>query len=285
MYVKIVKWTKRIELTFDAIGVVNLSVTRTLVCCLILAFGASCSAPAPDRPDTEEGMPFDAITDTLARNVMQKAIAAAGGWDQWLAIDSIRYVKRSVLYHADGSVESDVTQQHAYQLRPALSGEITWTDRDTAWGIHYDSGEAYRTANDRTVAGSERAAREAFMSAYYVLFVPFKLLDPGTELIHEGVDTLASGAAVDVIRASYDPATHDNHSTQDTWWYFFERESGKHLGSMVYHAPTYALIENTETTDDFPIRFNTYRESFRCDSLRSKEYLRGVFYYNNYHLK
>ena len=88
-----------------------------------------------------------------------------------------------------------------------------------------------------------------------------------------------------MIEASYNSEQNDNHSTDDLWWYFFDARDGSYLASMVYHPPTYALIENTKYTDDLPIRFNTYRESYRVDSLRNKEYLRGVFYYSDFEIK
>ncbi|MDX1406798.1 MAG: hypothetical protein R3330_01660, partial [Saprospiraceae bacterium] len=97
-----------------------------------------------------------------------------------------------------------------------------------------------------------------------------------------GIDTLDSGRPVDVIKAEYDPGTQDNHSTSDVWWYFFDRDGGSHLASMVYHPPTYALIENTTMTDAHPIRFNVYRRSYRCDSTRVKQFLRGEFYYSDF---
>lgn len=249
----------------------------------VLCVLAAC-APPTGQPSVHPDPPNEQIDDARARTIMARAVASAGGWETWIGIDSIRYVKRSVLYHADGSVEKDVTEHHAYQLRPTLAGEINWTEIDTPRQIIYNDREAYRTALGERIANSSQSAYQAFMSAYYVLFVPFKLLDPGTSLTYEGTDTVA-GAPADVIKASYDPGKHHNHSTRDTWWYYFDQHDGRHLGSMVYHAPTYALIENTETTDAHRIRFNTYRESFRCDSLRNKKFLRGVFYYSDYVLK
>jgi hypothetical protein len=112
--------------------------------------------------------------------------------------------------------------------------------------------------------------------------MPFKLLDPGTRIAHEGIDTLDNGRIVDVIKAIYDPGENENHSTQDVWWYYFDRENGSYLASMVYHEPTYAYIENNRITDEHEIRFNTYRESYRTDSLKNKQSLRGVFHYSDF---
>jgi len=250
--------------------------------CIAVVILAACTQD--NNPIDQPGSPVEQIQDEEVRNVVRRAVDAAGGWEAWLAIARIVYTKRSVLYHPDGAIESDMSQLHEYELKPQLSGEISWTDNQVARSITYSDTAAYQTENGTRIADSELSAQQAFLSAYYVLFIPFKLLDPGTLLTYEGLDTLESGTAVDIIKAAYDPGEHHNHSTQDTWWYFFDRNDGAHVGSMVHHPPTYALIENKEITDDHMIRFNTYRESFRCDSLRNKEYLRGVFYYSDYRL-
>ncbi|MDX1478210.1 MAG: hypothetical protein R3301_10935 [Saprospiraceae bacterium] len=247
-------------------------------------FIATILAGCQVAPDPETDAPFNNTHDDEVRIILQRAIASAGGWTAWSAIDSITYRKRSILYLADGAVESDQTQYHRYDLQPSLSGSITWSDSTGEVTIAYQDGNATRSIDGVAVTGGEESARQTFLSAYYVLFIPFKLLDPGTLLTYTGKDTLESGAIADVIKAEYDPGQHGNHSTSDVWWYYFEENTGRHLASLVYHPPTYALIENIRTTQTTPIRFNAYRESYRCDRTLNKQFLRGVFEYSDFRL-
>ena len=224
------------------------------------------------------------ISDKNVRSILKNAIETAGGWESYNAIDSIVYVKRSVLYEEDGTVESDVTQTHRYQLSPNIIGEITWEDSLGAHLIHYDGSQSYKSIDGRNVPNSTEQAQSSFMSAYYVLFIPFKLLDDGVQLSYLGQENLESGELCDVIKATYSPSEHENHSTADEWYYYFEKDTGRYMASMVYHAPTYAYITNDSTTQESNFVFNTYRKSYRVDQDRNIQFLRGEFWYSDYTL-
>ena len=224
------------------------------------------------------------IGDQQAAQIILNAIHKAGGWDAYKNIKTISYKKRSVLYHDDGSLESDRDQYHSYTLQPSVTGEITWSFGNDSYAIHYTDEEAYKLENGARVEGSEESARNTFLSAYYVLFMPFKLLDPGAVLTYEGTTTLETGDKVHIIKADYDPGKHDNHSTHDIWWYFFDSKTYEYLACQVYHEPTYAFIENNEITEEHLITFNTYRKSFRTDADRNKEFLRGEFWYSDFQI-
>jgi len=244
-----------------------------LLIALYIAQSCKVQVPAGDTP---------IFSDMEVQRVTQRAFDAAGGWDKWKALETISYKKRSVLYHADGSVESDVTQFHEYQLQPKLSGSIFWKDADGSHSIVYRDNGAEQFLNGKIVDGKNDAAKKSFLSAYYVLFMPFKIADEGVTVTYEGVQTLDKGESVDVIKTVYTPGQHDNHSTDDTWYYYFDQSTGNYLGSMVYHAPTYAYIRNTSVNRELPLAMNTYRESYRSDVDRNIEYLRGEFFYNDY---
>jgi hypothetical protein len=222
--------------------------------------------------------------DPQVIKILDRAFEKAGGWDRWTQLSTISYKKKSVLYKEDGSVESDITQFHEYNLQPELSGTIFWKDAKGSHSILYKDSKAQRFLNGALVAGQDEEAYKTFMSAYYVLFIPFKLSDDHTTLGYEGVDTLQTGEVVDVIKASYSPELHDNHSTDDTWYYYFEQSTGHYIGSMVYHAPTYAYIRNSAVNRELPLVMNTYRESYRVDADRNIQFLRGEFFYNDYQM-
>ena len=224
------------------------------------------------------------IQDPQVRTVLERAIGVSGGWENYQSIDSIIYKKKTILYHQDGTIESELAQEHKYQLSPAISGDIYWADSIGSHHIRYDGKSSYKSLNGQVLNGQGESAKSAFMSAYYVLFIPFKLMDEGVVLAYEGVETVINGETCDVIKATYAPDEHQNHSTADVWYYYFDTETGRYVSSMVYHAPTYAYISNDQTTSEQAIIFNTYRKSYRTDAERNIEYLRGEFWYSDYRL-
>ncbi len=242
---------------------------------LLLIFNISCNHA------TESG-PLDHVKDLMVKDVLQKGMSSAGGIENYLSIDSVVYRKRTVLYLEDGQIESELDQLHRYKLQPEVSGMITWKDSINSHGVYYSQHESYKTMNGVKIEDSSESAKQSFYSSYYVLFLPFKLMDAGVSLSHEGVTELGAGKKADVIKATYNPQEHGNHSTSDEWFFYFDKEDGRVLANLVHHPPTYAFIENTETTETFPLRMNLYRQTWRTDKDRNKKYLRGEFWYNDY---
>ena len=213
--------------------------------------------------------------------ILTRAFEKAGGLDKYRHLNTISYTKRSILYDSDGEIESDVTQSHDYRLLPDLEGTIQWQDNGIEHEVQYRDKEGYQYI-DGVLKGVGEFAAKSFLSAYYVLFMPFKLADPGVILTYEGEVTLDSGARADVIKAVYEPESNANHSTSDTWWFYFDLTHGDYLASMVHHPPTYALIENTTKSRDGRLVLNSYRRSFRVDDKMEKQFLRGEFYYSDF---
>jgi hypothetical protein len=250
---------------------------RLIVLSAVLLFSFGCSSQQK-LVDTDYHH-----TDPQVKKVLQKAFAANGGYDNYLNLKSISYKKRTKLFLPDGSVESDITQYHEYTVSPELSATIFWMKDGQRHSIKYENGVGQKYIDGELLADGSKSATSSFLSAHYVLFMPYKLADDHVQLTYDGQDEIA-GSTVDIIKAVYSPADHDNHSTNDTWWYYFDADSGAYVASMVYHEPTYALIENTRQNTDLPLVMNTYRISHRVDGDGNKEYVRGEFYYEDYEM-
>lgn len=227
--------------------------------------------------------PLEQIKDLEVKRVLEKGFAASGGLDTYGNIDSIVFQKKTILYLQDGAIESEVIQEHRYSISPSLSGEITWQDSIGDHKLVFEDDQGQKYVNGKLLPTESEKAKKSFFSNYYVLLLPFKLLDEGTQLSYDGKKKLPGGGTADVIKATYDPGSNKNHSTSDDWYLFFDEKSGHVLGNLVYHAPTYAFIENKNTTDEHPLRMNLYRQTWRTDKELNKEYLRGEFWYSNYH--
>lgn len=240
---------------------------------LVLLLGLGCKSTEVD--------PFAHIEDSDVTRVLKAACDAHGGMERYHAVDSVIYEKKSTLYLPDGGVESDVTQHHAYQLSPTLSGSITWQDSLGAHAIHYSAEDPHRTLDGKRTDHAPDAVTKSFMGSYFVLFIPYKMADPEVDLRYEGVTTI-DDKEYDVLAAHYAPEKHANHSTDDVWRLYSSKADGSIISNLVHHPPTYAYIDNVEYNDDHPVRVNTFRQTWRTDKDRNKEYLRGEFWYWDY---
>ncbi len=219
--------------------------------------------------------------EITALDVVKNAIHTAGTNQKWKNIASLSYTKKSKLLLENGDIESEVTQRHHYELRPQKSIKITWVvEKDSFLIVHNDSiSQKFKNGN---LIDEGDTIKSSVNSSLYVIGMPFKLLDEGTVLSYEGLQTLNTIDTVHTINASYAPKEHQNHSTQDVWWYHFEKNTGAFLSSLVYHEPTYALIENEATIKHEGLTFPKRRKSYFCDEFGKKLFLRAEFWYDDY---
>ncbi len=247
-----------------------------------LFFLLSCSQNQPIQEKNSQPSPYDHISDEKVKEVLSQAIAYAGGWDTWAGINTLQYTKRSVLFLSDSSVESDVIQYHDYNMSSGFEAAISWNSNSDAHQIVYSKENVIKMVNDKEVEADSNALSQSVMGALFVLGMPFKLLDQGVTLTYEGTTLFKDSVEADIINASYSPEENVNHSANDLWWFYFEKNTGHFLGSKVYHTPTYALIRNLSFTQDVPIKFPAHRKSYRVDSLGQIEFLRAEFWYSDF---
>nr|WP_298998907.1 DUF6503 family protein [uncultured Allomuricauda sp.] len=219
-----------------------------------------------------------------ALQVVEKGIETSGTMEKWKNIASLQYTKKSRLLLENGEVESDVTQRHHYVYRPKKSVRISWVvDTDSFLIVHTDS-ISQKFKNDSLV-DQGASVKSTVNSATYVLGMPFKLLDKGTVLSYDGLKSFNAIDTIHAVKATYAPEQHQNHSTKDEWWYHFNKNTGAFVGSMVYHAPTYALIENLSMITEKGLTFPKHRKSYRCDADGNKVFLRAEFWYSDYSIE
>ena len=216
--------------------------------------------------------------------VVENAINSAGTIEKWKKIASIEYTKKTRLLLEDGQIESEVTQHHHYILRPNKSIKISWVINKDSFLIKHNGFISQKFKNDSIIEQGDNV-KSSVNSSLYVVGMPFKLLDKGTVLTYEGLKSLNGIDTVHTIKATYNPNKHQNHSTQDIWWYHLDKNDGAFLSSMVYHEPTYALIENLSVIKKEGLIFPERRKSYRCDKSGKKLFLRAEFWYGDYSIK
>ena len=221
------------------------------------------------------------ISNDTIKAILKKSIDKAGGYNQWDNLVKVRYTKRSKLLLEDGTIEYDRTQLHEYTMQPTFSAVITWKEGGVNHKVIYNDSVSHKYENDVLTSHNPE---KSVMSAIYVLGMPYKLLDKGTYLKYNGKVTLETGAVVDEMVATYDPAAFENHSTADVWYYYFG-EDGTFHGAMVHHPPTYAYIQNLEFDRTTALQWHKHRKSYRSDSARNIQYLRAEFWYSDYKIE
>ncbi|HKK77174.1 MAG TPA: hypothetical protein VJ953_18990 [Saprospiraceae bacterium] len=247
---------------------------KYLFVALILCFFFGCSQK--ETPD-----PFIQIQDEKARAIIRASIEHAGGMERWKKIKRLRYTKDFQLLLASGETEKTYEQMHDYQYDPLL---IDIRSVENGQEIHTQlKDDVYtRTINGDPAEATQEALAKAVNTSTYVVSMPFKLLDPGAQITYEGETSMHDGRVVDVIRVDYNAQQHDNHSTTDTWKYYFDKEDRKIVANWVKTSDHYSLVENVSFVQAGGILFNRERKSYRVDSLGNRLWLRADYIYDNY---
>ena len=239
--------------------------------CVCLTMLAACSGKLENEAD----------------QIVLKSIEAHGGWLEWQHAKHITYSKTTLLFDSTGQKESEITQFHEYRLLLDFTGEIHWTNPDDGAGnrIVFDGKRAFRLKGNQEPADSleSESAYNTIISSHFVLFQPWKLLDPGVTLIYEGRDTLEDNTVVDVVRALY--GTKTEMEGQDRWWFYFDITSHMLVANMVNHDNRYSYIKNLKYDTSNRLILNHHRKSYFTDSLRNVKYLRAEYFYEDIRLK
>jgi len=208
------------------------------------------------------------IEDTL----IEKCISAHGGIDNWTSLTNTIYRKDITLFDKEGKIEKIISQKHRYSKNPDLSGTIEWADSINR-KITYSGESAFKT-NGTKKENSSQAALNTFNSAYYVLNMPWKLLDESAEISYLGLDTILNIKVVHTLRIIY-----PSEDQKDVWEYYLDEKNYSLVANMVHHGSTYSLITNDEFVSYKDLKFNSKRTSYMVDSLGDVLYLRAKYEY------
>ena len=211
----------------------------------------------------------ESTTKDKARHIVDLSIEAHGGMEHWQNLKTLKFKKNTVLYNADGSVERSSLERHTLHQRDTLHGEIVSIDPNQKYTTRFADGKGEKVMADTIVDGTN-----AFLSSHFVVNQPFKMLDPGVDLSYLGLDTLANGKVVDVVKAFY------GSKEDDVWWFYFDVEGHVLLATLIYHAPTYAFVDNEKIEMIDGMLWNTERTTYRTDSKRNVEFVRAEFVYS-----
>ena len=216
----------------------------------------------------------EAIT---AEHIVNESIKHHGGLEKYESLKSIKYVKKIILFDSLGNVESVQNQHHYYVMQPELSGTIWWADDADTVSIEFAGDDISRFTNGIPDTLASEASANLVGSSIYVLFQPFKLVDPGTLLIYEGVGNI-NNKEVDIVAVRYEGAD----DSADQWWYYFDTESHRLLANRVIHGKRNSLIQNLSFHEEAPLLLNQHRKSYFVDNSLEKGYLRAEYFYDDF---
>ncbi|MEN0003320.1 MAG: hypothetical protein AAF798_04230 [Bacteroidota bacterium] len=253
-----------------------------------LTVGCQPSTPTDASPTTTTAPadPYAHIEDQAASVLLKKAIDRAGGLEAWNKLKRLSFQKFYSLFDEAQQVEKSAQQQHHYFYQPKKMVEIQWLEKGKVHQIVQDGNRVSKLINAQVDATAKtESLLKTIESATFVVSIPFKLLDKGVALSYAGKDTLDNGKAVEVLKAVYNPSTHDTHTTPDTWWHYYDAADYTFVGYMVQHADHYSYVLNTTFEEKGGFIFPKDRKSYRVDAERNKLYLRAEYAYANYVVK
>jgi len=211
--------------------------------------------------------------------VIHASLDAHGGINAWESTEQLSYQKTSLLYDSLGNLKQKVVQEHFNTWDPSFYAEMKWVDDTIATKVILEKGQIIVYRNDSLIKTPALGAkyRSDIMGAHYVVWQPYKLLEPDAQLNYQGIKTLERGVSAHTVQVNYYKA---DGSKGNTWWYYFDVENYKLLGNMVHHGTTYAYIENIAYEEKTGLSLNAERKSFRTDSLGNKKYLIAHYFYD-----
>ena len=224
--------------------------------------------------------PYQHISDPDVKKILIAAIEKSGGLDNWNNKTFLRFKKDFTLHEESGAIEKAVIETHSYQYQPEEEIRISWEQDSLQHQLTYRQGKVEKTVNGRIDKNTNtQSLQNTVLSATYVISIPFKLLDKGVLLTYEGLENLEDGQEVAVIRGEFNPDLHENHSTPDIWWYYFDPSDYKLVAYMVKHADHYSYVKNERFTMVNGFLFPKERKSYRVDEQRNILYLRAAYVY------
>ena len=217
------------------------------------------------------------ITSESGKDIVNKSIKTHGGHRAFQELESVSFTKITRFYKEDGSLESETFQEQSFTLIPEYSLKIKWTDGNDKHKITYDRNTLVKLVNNVNVEDQEAIenSMKLALSAEYVFFQPFKLIDDNGQLSYEGKQMLRDSIETSVVAIKY----KDDSPSSDAWRYYFD-ENYRLVAASVKHNNRISLIENLDFQTYKDMLFNKVRKSYFIDSLFQKKQLRAEYQYD-----
>lgn len=209
-------------------------------------------------------------------SVIEQALRYSDPDSIWSRLNRVSFTKETQLFDSLGFVESLKEERITIEKNP-FRVAISWLEGEDVHSLDHTVSNTMYYLNGQPVESNRWSLKEKAMGAYYVFAKPYELYEKGSALTYEGSEIYADSVLTDILKIAY-------QDSNDVWWYFFDKKSGKYLASKIYHQPNYAFIVNTEFDDSLPLKFFKYRTTYRVDEEGNKKYTRAKYRYFDYEL-
>lgn len=224
---------------------------------------------------------YNQLPDNEASKLLKKAINYCGGWEAYTKIAGIDYNKTLLKMDSTGQVLDTITQHHKYNVFPSFAVNMKWSEKDgqDVYEIRNNGQQSWKLKHGKLMT-DRRSINSAYNSSHgsqYVVFMPWKLADPKVILEYVGLEQLPNGRAGLGLKVNY---TEGSSTTTDhTWWYYFDKDTGAQIATFLKHATGYSYTEFEEYTKVDGMTFHSRRNAYRSDANKENLVL-GTIYIN-----
>lgn len=176
--------------------------------------------------------------------LVNKAIEAAGGMENWLDKKTMSYVKNIESYDDDGKLIRKVAQTHKYQLKPSFKAYMTWEQDGSVHEIVNSGNRAWKLV-DGKIQSDKPSVNIAWNSSFgsqYMASMPFKLKAPGTQISYQGIDTLSTDRIVHKLKVTYEKGAGSSGGMH-TWYYFLNTNNYMFEANYLDHGKGYSYTD------------------------------------------
>ena len=220
---------------------------------------------------------YQDLPDNQVNQLLKKVIDYSGGWDAYCNIKSVDYKKTVQKIDSSGGMESSVVQHHQYNVFPEFGVSMKWKEGEDEYLILNNAEQSWKVKNGELLTDikNKNSGYNSSFGSQYVLFMPWKLADPGVILEYIPLTKLPNDKEAVGIKINY---TKDNSTTTEhTWWYYFEEETGKPVATFLKSPQNYSYTEFNEFTKVGDILFHSKRQAYNSDSTMNNLILKTVY--------
>lgn len=251
---------------------------RGLFIIMILTSLFSCTDQKTQHSQDVAIHPMDRLDNDEAGDIVRKAIAFAGTWEQWESKNNFSFYKIITQVDSFGEVKKTQRQLHQYNMKPRFKARMTWKHQEDDYIIINTGDEARKYKNGKMLI-DDKSKKEAWNSSFgsnYVISMPFKLTDPGTILSYEGIDSTTLDQPVHSLKVEYEKGAGSSGGFH-TWWYYFDVETFDLVANYLNYGEGHSLTTYETFTEVDGIRLHLRRLSYSSNAQKERVLLRTIY--------
>ena len=218
----------------------------------------------------------DQVVLSAEQVFLDQALVASGGFDNWNNLEELTFTKKTRMYLPDSTIEMESLQRQTFRNYPSFSAEIEYLNDSLGRRIVQEGEQVMYFENGEEVQDPEKVKKAAtsIQIAYYVIGLPFKLMDKGVNLRAVSDEKLMDGRGMKSLHV-----VHDSNPDQN-WWVYFNPTNNQMSGYLIDHDNRFSYILNDKTTTIKGFPFPLKRRSIAMDNERKNPYLRADYVYS-----